>query len=119
MKYTDPDGRIDATTFYQFAREWFYLALDMAIQDSPAPGPYDVIACGMVVIARGALLVGGIVDLYNYLSQKIQAKSNVNENSDASTASPSPLPPDTGDEDKEKQNKPTSQNQMQKQVERG
>ena len=120
MKYTDPDGRSsDATTYYEFAREWFNLAPNIAMQDSPAPGPYDVIAAGIVIVASGALLVGVILDLYDYVSQKIQSNSKVNENSNASTESPSPLPPDPNDDDKEKQNKTTSQNQMQKQVERG
>ena len=94
MRYVDPDGRADAATFYKFAREWISLAPDIAIQDSPAPGPYDILAGLVVLGACGSLLVGGVVDLYNYVSQKIQTNSEVNENSNASTESPSPLPPD-------------------------
>ena len=104
VKYVDPDGRADAATFYEFAREWISLVPDIAIQDSPALGPYDILAGLVVLCACGSLLVGGVLDLYNYVSQKIQTNSEVNENSNASTESPSPLPPDPGDDENNKSN---------------
>jgi len=38
IRYTDPDGRIDSNTFYQFAQGWYNQAPNVALADSPAPG---------------------------------------------------------------------------------
>ena len=77
VKYTDPDGRfVDANTFYQFAKETAHKAQSVALVDSPAPGPCDIVATGMLAVALGSIVIGGTVDLYNYVSQKIQNKAS-------------------------------------------
>ena len=77
VKYVDPDGRfVDADTFYQFAKETAHKAQSVALVDSPAPGPCDIVATVMLAVALGSIVIGGTVDLYNYISQKIQNKAS-------------------------------------------
>ena len=109
VKYVDPTGR------------WFGF-------DDIITGPIDEIA------VLGALTIIGAVSIYNSDANKNFAealkescennvekiKNLVSNKSKTSDAFPSPLPPDSDDDNQEtNQNKPTSQNQMQKQVERG
>ena len=75
VKYTDPDGKFDANIFYQFATDTAYKAQTVALADGPAPGPCDVFAAGMLIVALGSVAVGGGIDLYNYLSTKIESRS--------------------------------------------
>ena len=77
VRYIDPDGRFNANTFYQFASETSNKAQTVALADSPALGPCDVVAVGMLIVALGAVAIGGGINLYNYLADKIGSRSNV------------------------------------------
>ena len=73
IRYTDPDGRIDSNTFYQFAQGWYNQAPNVALADSPASGPCDLIAAGMVIIATGSYAIGGLIDFANILSEELSS----------------------------------------------
>ncbi len=77
MRYVDPDGRFDAETFYEFAQKLYQQAPNVAVADSPMPGPCDVFAAGMLVTAIGAMAIGGCIDLYNYVASKVDFGSVV------------------------------------------
>ena len=75
VRYTDPDGKLDADTFYQFAYAASDKAQSVALADSPALGPCDAVALGILAAAAGAVVIGGCVDLYNNVLSKIEAGS--------------------------------------------
>ena len=41
------------------------------------PVRYIVVAVGMLIVALGAVAIGGGINLYNYLADKIGSRSNV------------------------------------------
>lgn len=114
VRYVDPDGRSAKGA-----------VLGWAGTDTLVPDPTDAVIWKW--LGYGVAFLGAaILDIFivETVSEAIDNTVNNEQKtyfskSNSGATSPSPLPPDSGDEDKEKQNKPTSQNQMQKQVERG
>ena len=114
VRYVDPDGRSAKGA-----------VLGWTGTDTLVPDPTDAVIwkwLGYGVVFLGAAILDIFIkdvvsDAVDNSINNQQTSSFTTSNSKSVVVSPNPLPPDSGDE--EKQNKPTSQNQMQKQVERG
>ena len=124
VKYTDPDGN---SLFGVIASIGCYIGAGAVLIGGAA-----ATTTGQIYLTVGAvklsfaLAAAGTVfaaDAINDASKNGQASllSGFNGSASASTASPSPLPPDPNDknDDRNDKKKPTTQNQMQKQVEKG